>query len=71
MKSKEDLKQLRTNGLKELTGELNKEYNILRDATFARGFRKLKDLRAIKKSKQRIARIWTTIGEKIAGGKND
>lgn len=65
MKIKEELKQLRTKNIGELTKNLDKEYSKLREEKFARGFRKLKDLRAIKKTKEKIARIWTVIGEEI------
>lgn len=64
MKKTEELKQLKAKGLKDLPKDLLKEYNKLRELKFSQGFRKLKDLRMIKKTKKRIARIWTTIGEK-------
>lgn len=65
MKIKEDLKDLRNKNIKDLSKLVDKENDKLRDLKFSQGFRKLKDSRAIKKTKINIARIWTVIGEKI------
>jgi len=72
MKIKEELKQLRAKNVQQLTKELDKEYDKLRELKFSRAFRKLKDIRAIKKSRRKIARLWTVIGEKMSKqGEND
>jgi len=67
MKNKETVKQIRSKNIVALTRDLDKEYIKLRDLKFSRSFRKLKDTRAIGKTKKNIARIWTIIGQKAVG----
>ncbi len=65
MKIKEELKELRSKNIKDLSKSLDKENAKLRELKFSQGFRKLKDSSAIKKCKNKIARIWTIMSEKI------
>jgi ribosomal protein L29 len=65
MKIKEELKDLRNKNLKDLSKLLDKENDKIRELRFSQGFRKLKDSRIVGKTKAKIARIWTVMGEKI------
>lgn len=65
MKVRSDLKEFRSKGVKELTQELKKQYKKLRELRFAAEFRKNKDLKSIRKTRQIIARLWTVLGEKM------
>ena len=64
MKIKEELKDLRGKSVKELSAELAKTYTSLKELRFSSSFRKLKDTSKISKTRLRISRIWTILGEK-------
>jgi len=59
---KQELKQL-TN--KQLLAELSKEYDNLRDLQFKVKMRELKNIKAIKQSRQKIARILTFLRQNL------
>ena len=66
MKSKEQLKTIRTKDVKTLTKELALEYEKLQKMRFSVRFRNLKDISQINKIKKHIARIYTVLQEKIS-----
>lgn len=65
MKSKELLKTLRKEDTKTLYKKLNEEYKNLHELNFSAKFRNLKDISETKKTKKKIARIYTVLSEKI------
>lgn len=66
MKSRNELKEFRSQNPKQLYKELEKNYQKLRELNFADKFRKNKDINIIKKTRQTIARIWTVLGEAVS-----
>jgi len=75
MKSKEELKNIRSKNVRDLYEDLKKQYQKLQELNFQSEFRKNKDLNSQKKTRRYVARIWTVLNEKLAkddkGAKND
>ena len=65
MKKKEELKNLRTKSKDVLYKEIKKAYEELRALKFSLAFKKLKDVRKLKKTRVKISRIWNILAEKI------
>lgn len=65
MKTKEELNDLRSKKINELSLLLKKEYETLRKLKLELKMRELKNVNKIKKSRKRIARIMTILREKI------
>lgn len=71
MKLTEEKKELRLNDIKGLTKLLDKEYAKIQQLKFAQAFRKIKDTTEITKTRKRIARLWSIIGEKVEANVED
>lgn len=65
MKKANELKELRAKNVKVLQADLDNLNNKLNSLRFDKEFRKNKDVNAIKKTRQSIARSWTILREKF------
>ena len=65
MKSKELLKQYRSKSSKDLLHEMDAKKQKLNELYFDNEFRKTKDIKAIRKTRENIAQIWTILHEKL------
>lgn len=65
MKIKDEIKQIQNKSINELTNELRKYQDKLRQVNFNVRFRKQKNIKEAKQLKSHVARIWTTINKKI------
>lgn len=71
MKTKEQIKELKSMKNPELVGELKKSYEELRKLRFQAKMRELKDVARVNKTKIKIAQILTILREKIVEEVNE